>query len=204
MCFDIQSSLTAWIIANSISFYLYHRNRNFDRWNAAFITTFSTMQLVEAGIWWNMDGDNNMNSVLTKLVLLVLLAQPLVQSYMGYQFTQSSILFFISLIMLGVFIGGLFRIGSAKPGQFYTTTGPNGHLMWQDKKTLTFLGNVPLVILYFIGLLVPVMFMGWKGVPLLTIGVLTILYSAYKTKSQEFGSYWCFTAIAYAMVALFL
>jgi len=206
MCFDIQSSLLAWSLTYSISIYLYFRNQNFDRWNAVFIMTFSTIQLLEAGIWYSI-GENKktINETLTKLILITLMLQPLAQSYMGYLYAQKFILAVLSSIIAGVLIWSIIRIVRATPGQFITNTGPRGHLIWSDSKSPNFLGGWWIALLYLIGLFVPLFFMsGGKGVALLMIGVVTAIFSLMVASKEEFSSYWCYTTVIYAMVALFI
>jgi len=208
MCFDSRSSLLAWSLSYSISIYLYNRNRNYDRWNAAFITTFSTIQLFEAGIW-----ASKTNEVMTKTILVALLLQPTIQSYMGYKYVGSdepiskAILGTMSFIFLGMVIWGFKRLWSAKPGQFNSCIGPNGHLVWNDTSTMGqyFLGNKYVIAAYLAGISVPLLFMkDYRYIPLVMIGITTAIYSITTSSGKEFGSYWCFTAVAYAIVSLFL
>lgn len=218
MCYSVESSLSAWAIANTISIYLYQRNRRYDRWNAGFISTFTTIQLLEAGLWKSMDKESKeMNDLLTRLVLLVLLLQPLSQTYLGAKYTGSETLYCLSFIFLGVFIWGLIRVGKSKPGQFSTKKGPGGHLVWTDSGSsgiskssgTSFLGgDTGLIIpgLYFTGLFVPLLFAkDYRGVPLLATGIITALYSMYYAGGgEEFSSLWCFYAVIYAAVAVYI
>lgn len=218
MCYSVESSLGAWAIANSISIYLYKRDRRYDRWNAAFITCFSTIQLLEGGIWVTLGEDSKaMNDLLTRLVLLVLLLQPLTQVYLGAVYTESEILYYLSFVFLAVFLWGLWRVARSKPGQFSTSQGKNGHLVWKDTGAsgisndsgASFLGgNSGLIVpgLYFTGLFLPLLFAkDNRGVPLLATGILTAMYSMYYAGGgEEFSSLWCFYAIIYAVVAIYV
>ena len=213
MCYDLESSLTGWVIAVSISLYLFYRNKNYDRWNALFITVFSTVQLLEAGIWWTYsEGEKNpSNQLLTKLILLTLLAQPLVQTYMGAVYTKSETLQFLSYIYIGVFLWGLFRVSRSSPGQFYTSQNKKGHLVWNDSKSENeFLGGSnPIIskivpVLYLGGLFIPLLFAkDFRGIPLLITGVMTALYSL-SLKENAFSSLWCYYSVIYAVVAIFV
>lgn len=207
MCFDPQSSLLAWSLTYSIALYLYYRNENYDRWNALFIISFSTIQLLEAGIWKSLKSGNQWaNDLLTRLILVVLLTQPLVQSYMGYRYTQQMVLAFTSGIFLGLLIWGLIRVWKSTPGQFHSSVGPNGHLIWSDSLAGSgFLGSFWAGALYVAGLFIPLFFMkDRKGWPLLFIGALTVAYSLFVSSKGEFASYWCYIAIVYAMAAVFV
>lgn len=215
MCFDVQSSLLAWSFMYSISIYLYFRDRNYDRWNAGFIMTLATIQLLEAGLWTSINRDKRgFNDILTKLVLLTLMSQPLVQSYLGYKYVSaekraseisSSILAMMSWVFLGLLIWALFRVGSAKSGQFFTSVGPNGHLVWSDSQSSSFIGGTWVAILYLAGLFIPLLFMKeWKGISLIAIGIVTAVISILASSKGEFSSYWCYTTVIYSLIALFI
>lgn len=206
MCFDAQSSLLAWSLAYSISIYLYYRNQNYDRWNAMFIMTFANIQLLEAGIWQSLyDDQKELNDLFTRLILLTLIAQSLVQSYMGYAYTQQFLLAAMSCVYGALMVWSLIRIWKSTPGQFQTHVGPNGHLVWTDGDAAGLLGGFWIAAIYIAGLFVPLLFMKeHKGLPLLLVGVVTAIYSFMSSSQGEFGSYWCYMAVAYAIAALFV
>ena len=108
--------------------------------------------------------------------------------------------------MLGIFIYAWYRVGTSKPGQFHSYAGPHGHLVWKDNKSPGgILGNKWIVGLYLVGLFLPLLFMqGGKGLFLLLIGIATVIYSFYMAPSEEFSSYWCYAAVAFAIAALFV
>lgn len=202
MCFSFESSLTAWIISNAISLYLFNRNKKYDRWLSGFITVFSTVQLLEAGLWCTKSKD--INSLLTKLIFIALLLQPLVQTYLGSIYTGSNILFYMSFVFLGLLIWGILRCG-----KYYSTIGPNGHQVWRfksgDHTSGLFGGSYGYIagLLYLIGIFVPLLFLPYsKSLPLIGVGLLTLLYSLYNSSTGEFGSLWCFTAVFYSIISV--
>jgi hypothetical protein len=142
------------------------------------------------------------------MVLIVLVSQPLVQSYLGYKSTHESVLALLSFVFLGIFIWAFWRIFRSEPGQFYSSVGSKGHLVWHDSKSKGSILGSPIVgSLYLLGLFIPLLFMApfmTKGLPLLIVGAATAIYSLFFAGKEEFGSYWCFTAVAYAIVALFV
>lgn len=208
MCFDSQSSLLAWTLSYTIAWYLFNRNKNMDRWFAGFIIIFSSIQLLEAGIWTSLENSNGhhpeINDLLTRLILVVLMLQPFFQNYLGYRFTKSKILGLYALLTAGMVVYALYRVGTSTKGQFSSSKGPNGHLIWNDSKSPgSFLG--PVSILYTIGLFLPLFFIpGGKGWPLIAIGVITAIFSFLKASPREFSSYWCFIAVAVSITALFM
>jgi hypothetical protein len=201
MCFSVESSLAVWVLSLVIAVYLYQRNRNYDRWNSAFIITVSTIQLLEAGLWVSLN-DPKKNDILTRLILLTLLAEPLVQSYMGYRYTRRAFLQVFTWIFTGFFIWGLIRVISAKPGQFHSDISSSGRLAWKDSGSSSFVKWAPL---WLAGLLLPLLFMkGYRGIPLLVVGLGTMAYSWYITSGKGASSLWCFLAIIYSITALFV
>jgi hypothetical protein len=203
MCFDADSSILAWTISYAAAYYLFYRNRRYDRWNAAFIIVFSTIQILEAGVWSTKNQD--INELLTKLILLALLLQPLAQTYFGYRYTSSNILFVGTIVFFVLLCWGLWQVYSKPDGTFNTTVGQNGHLSWNNGTSKNFFGSGTVLALYLLGIMVPLLFMkDMAGLPLLAIGILTALYSGIVSHPKEFGSYWCYTAVAYSLVALFV
>ena len=207
MCFSIHVSIVAWTVVNAIAIYLWIRNRHYDRWNAVFIVTFSLIQLMEAGLWRSIQIDNTtLNSVITSLIPLALVAQPLVQSMMGYWSTGSTILLSLGVLVSAIMIGTIIRIADTPLSAFGSTVGEHGHLIWNDFSlpNTSIVGGYFVGFVYLIGILIPLLWMGWRGVPLLIVSLVTTGFSWYMAGSKEFGSYWCFTAVAYALVALFI
>ena len=173
MCFDSRSSLLAFTLSYTIAWYLFERNQNYDRWLAGFILVFSSIQLLEGGLWKVMEnkGDHTeaLNDLLTRLILIFLLMQPLIQSYLGYKYTGSQILGVMSIVFLCMLIYGFYRVWQSKPGQFNSYVGNKGHLVWEDKDSPnSFLGATG--VLYMLGLFIPLFFMkDGKGWPIVAI-----------------------------------
>jgi hypothetical protein len=200
MCFSFQSSITAWIISIILGIYLWHRNHRYDRWNASFIFTFTLIQLLEAGLWKNI---NTNTSVLTKFILLCLLLQPFVQTLCAQRTNPNSKLLFSMCIVYGmILLYTLTRILS-NDASFNTKVGDKGHLVWNDNKyPNSFVGGkfgLLICVLYLLGLFVPLLYQHSKGIPLIFIGILTALYSWYMTRGKEFSSYWCYTSVVYGV-----
>jgi hypothetical protein len=209
MCFDKESSLLAWTISYTIAWYLYERNLNVDRWNAGFIIAFSTIQLLEGGLWSFQKGghSNEINDLLTRLILLTLVCQPFFQTTLGYKYTKSKFLGMLSFILLGIIIWTCIRLWKSTPGQFSSHPGPGGHLIWNDDKSGWFLGGPLIGAIYFAGMFIPLLFMLQKydkALLLLVIGIITVIYSLFYAPGREFGSFWCFSAVAYSIAALFV
>ena len=216
MCFSTASSLTAWAIALVIAIFLYQRNENFDRWNAAFLATFTLIQLLEGGMWSKglepTEKSQNTNEILTKLILLALLLQPLVQSFAGWKTTGEPLLGWTSLLFLLMLGYGIWRVFSAEKGDFFTNVGKKGHLVWNDKSTPNnFLEGWLPTIAYLVGLFLPLYFMTGSegssfapGFWLFTVGVITAIYAMVVAGANEFSSMWCITSVIYGVFAIFV
>lgn len=213
MCFNAKSSFTAWIIAVILSIYLYKRNKNYDRWNAGFILTFTFIQFLEGGVWLSLKyRETTLNSILTTFILISLLYQPFTQSALGYMYSKSPILKYSTLAYALIIGYTLFRIATTPMNNFSSTPGKKGHLVWNDKTHPfsegkgDFLGGGLSFIpyLYLAGVFLPLLFQGWRGIPLIIVGLATAYYSLRVAGKKEFGSYWCFTSVIYALVAILL
>jgi len=133
---------------------------------------------------------------------------------MGAVYTKSDALYFMTFIYMGVMLWGLYRVGSSRPGEFYSSPNQKGHLVWHDSKAESeggsFLGggnttmNKIVPILYLAGLFIPLLFAKeYRGIPLLVTGGATALYSIFLAKNEgAFGSLWCYYSVIYAFVAL--
>lgn len=222
MCFNAKSSFTAWIIAVILSIYLYKRNKNYDRWNAGFILTFTFIQFLEGGVWLSLKyRETTLNSILTTFILISLLYQPFTQSALGYMYSKSPILKYSTLAYALIIGYTLFRIATTPMNNFSSTPGEKGHLskgkesfskggghlVWNDKMhPNNFLGGGLSFIpyLYLAGVFLPLLFQGWRCIPLIIVGLATAYYSLRVAGKKEFGSYWCFTSVIYALVAILL
>ncbi|AQQ73770.1 putative membrane protein [Kurlavirus BKC-1] len=196
MCFSLESSLSAWALSIAFVVLLWTRNKLYDRWNASFLLCFSTIQLVEAGLWYNL-GSEASNGTLTKTILPLLLLQPLVQNYMGWKATGSPVLKNTTMMYLGIFVLGLSHISGKNT---MTVIGEKKHLVWETSEGE---GLMPgwMAPLYLFGLFFPLLWQKEKGVPLIATGVATALYSWFQTNGREFSSYWCFTSVIYGVIA---
>ena len=198
MCYSTRSSLTAWLVSVVIAAYLWKRNKRFDRWNSLFILSFSAVQLFEAGIW-SSDSERCRNLYLG-LLLVALYSQPLAQTFGAWKTTGSIVLKRFIILYGFILLYTVYRIFTEK---FYSTVGPNGHLVWNSTGTDFITGGCKILgVLYLIGLFLGLLWALPNSLPLIAIGAITFIWSLTQTSSGEFGSYWCYTAVAYSIVAL--
>jgi len=95
MCWSFRVSLVAGILAYSSVVFLWNRNGPRDRWNAIFLAVFSTMQWVDAGIWFLHDFRDesfgypcsNLAKTLTVIGIMTILLEP-VASLLGSMYAR--------------------------------------------------------------------------------------------------------------------
>ena len=198
MCYSTESSMIAWIISVVIGVYLWYRNKMYDRWNAGFIWSFSMIQLWEAGIWNTTD--KHYQELFVKLIALTLASQPLMQTFGAWTSTdkKSRLLHILIGVYVFLFVYTLYEMLNKN---FWVTKGPNGHLVWNSSNG-DLIRGVP-GILYLIGLFIGLLYGIPNTVPLIAIGILTLVWSINRASTKEVASYWCYSAVAYSIVALF-
>lgn len=187
-------SIGAWIVSLVIGYILYVRNRLYDRWNAIFLVTFTTIQLIEGGLWFSVEtGNTQANRTLTKFVIVALFAQPLVQTYFGYLYTGSVVLYYFSFVFLGLFLWAIYLVLTRDMG--ISQPGKSGYLVWGS------LSKIPpwVLIVYITGLFLPLIIA--KSWSLFIVGVITAFFS-WLVNAEAFASLWCLTSCAYGVVAL--
>lgn len=216
MCYDKKSSIIAGIIAYMFAAAIYTRNEGYDRWIAIFIFTYSTVQFLEAGVWYSIETNNNrINDFVTRLLLIALWLQPIVMTlgaiYLG-QNNKLNMMLRITLMLLFVFMSrSLIRVLDSNRC-FESKVGENGHLLWteQNKDPNHFIDNyfpVTSKIIYIVGMFLPYMFMANSVRTFVMSGIVAVslLYN-YITyyHTGEFSSMWCYHAIAASVVSWFV
>ncbi len=199
MCYNYESSITNYSISLIISLFLLHRNRINDNWNASFILTFSLIQLIESGIWKNINNPK-INSQLTKLIPIALVCQPLVQTFMAYNNNKDSkVLLYFLLIFIGFLVYTLLTLNDY---EYKTHIGPNHHLVWE--KNNKFIFNNYTIYLYLIGLVLGLLYMkpNYQRNILLSFGVLSFIYSLHQSNPEEFSTNWCFIGVVYGILSV--
>lgn len=203
MCHSVQASLIAFVISITISGVLYKRNRGFDRLNSGFIISFALIQLWEGINWYMRNNDQltpGFDNNLTILIMLTLVAQPLVQNYLGYKYTHSDILHVTTWFYIAVFVYALI-VAFRENTKYHTFLGNSRGLVWQNEKGEGLVEGLGLAYVYLIGLFIPLLIT--RQYALIAVGVLTIMYCAFISEDQrEFSSMWCYSAVIYSIVSL--
>lgn len=205
MCINAKVSLSTWALALVASVYVFTSNSNsVTKWIALFLLAFTFIQFLEGMIWRNYE-DKKKKELLTKLLLIALMIQPVVNSYMGYKATGENTLKYMSIIY-GVILLATIVYVATSDSYFTSIRGPNKHLMWlQDGKTL-FDNKTLLGIVYAAGIFIPLLYMPGKlKYIFLSIASISALYSYNNyNKTREFSSMWCYISALVASVVVMI
>ena len=221
MCIDQRTSLNSFIFSVCISIFLIFLNKQFDVGNAAFIISFTTIQLLEYYIWKSIDNNNKSdNEYYTRLVPLVLFIQPIVQTYFSWKITNNNLLFNLLIVYILIF---LFTLTTINNFEYQSEVGENKHLIWyktkvnfslplyktKTDKTKVNPKEKTIVIqrfifgyIYLLGLGIGLYFT--QQYTLLLYGILSFMYIWKNYPEDEFSSMWCFVAIYYSILALMI
>lgn len=203
MCYSASVSFITFVIGILISYQLYLRNNGNDRWIALFIVSFILIQLLEGIMWVYKDKGLTVPKIMSYLVLITLICQPLAQIYgllsSGNKLTDNMRLFFKLGFCLLVILGLIVSLNIIPKN---ILVGKCGHLDWN----LTFKNknywNIFSVI-YLLFLIFPLFFIEpkWRGIILALYLILSAFWIAYVYGAKEFSSMWCFVAIIFGLIA---
>lgn len=208
MCWNKEVSIVTYVTVVVIVIILYQRNVGSDRQLALFSLTFVTIQLLEFFAWLSIEKQNRkMNDLVTRLILIALWAQPLINSYLAYKYLDQEneqfkfILVGLIVMFVILFIYSIYM--ASRSTKFSTKTGPNCHLVWKRGKGLDFMGD-KLILIYLAGLIVPLLFVEnlKKGLVLIGVGLVLMIFARMMSTQKEMGSWWCWVAFVFVIAAL--
>ncbi len=244
MCKNEKTSLVSFFVAGIIGLYLITVDKNSIRALGFFLLTFILIQLIEFFIWnqrrymglsfnagsalnYASEGDPNNKNVpssdfLTRLIVIALWLQPLIQTYMAYQYGRETMFRPLIILMLGVYILTFLYAGlrvlnpnlsfSSQPHTGVGNTGvgadgktAGGHLNWMGSDG-SILGGTPLTILYLFGLFFGLLFTipSYFGWVVIVFGIITLVYAMTQHSKYEVGSMWCLYAVLLGFILLIL
>lgn len=210
--------MVTYIIVIVMVIILVRRNYGADRHLALFSAVFVTIQLMEFFAWLSLERkDRKLNGLVTRLILIFLWMQPLINSYMAFKGISgttkggqaSKYLMLTCVIVFGVLLLAAVVTAFGKD-TFETVKGPNCHLVWRrnvSDSPGTFMGNFPVMGgLYIIGLGLPLLFIKpfKKGLALAFLGLVLMLIAKKFSAKEEAGSWWCWVAAIFTLAALAL
>lgn len=188
MCFSFEASLLTGLFSWSVCFYLWGRGGLTQRQSheVLFLFLFSSMQWVEAVLWYTEMQKNTLNYVLTSFVIPLLLLSQIVHNMFFFQSLYTHI--GVILLVLG------YAIFLFHHYQGYTIPSNNrlGSPIWGGKEM-----SLPFVLVFFF-----LIVYGRIGLDvqrrMFTLAAVIILGLPYLF-SGGFGSLWCAFANIYAV-----
>jgi hypothetical protein len=195
MCKTFDVSVITGLYSYAIAYYLYRRNFKYDRAVAIFLVTFSTIQWVEAFLWYDVSNPIT-NKIGTALIPIVLGLEFMSTYYAAsMHFPMHNIETIIYVLSFIAFNVAWFNSTSG-----LTTVDPNTKsLLWGG------IGINTVARFLFLGLLLWPLF---RFVPSSTsigliILVTTVLFFYSFKFGDTFGSNWCWIANIVALLQLF-
>ena len=202
MCYSFHSSLIGWLVGTGASIYMLSQPDIYNNWISLFILTYSQIQIFEAILWSSLE-KKDINSYTTSIIPYLLLVQPLINSYMGYQITNEKILYYMSLFYIFLI---LYYAFITRNSTYETIISKNGTLDWnryEGEQKVQFLGNAFVGVVYLLGLFIPLFFI--PNVTMryiaITYAFVTFFYMLYIYRS-ELSSRWCYAVIWLSILAL--
>lgn len=198
MCFSFEISLGTFIFSWGVSFYLLNKKLTLhQKQNIIFLMIFSTMQLLDAILWYINLKKNIINKIITRFLIPLLLISLIYYNL----FVINNIKNNIARLFIIIYIVSFFLVFQTFTGLSldYSTKSKNYFKspIWGGKEI-----NNPfiLVVLFY---LIGYGRIGFKGEKLhhLLVGISTILLSYMFTGG--YGSLWCFFANILAIYYLF-
>ena len=217
MCYNKETSLTAFVMSYGIASYLFKRNIKYDRWFSLFLFVFSTNQLFDYLLWTDFEHTffksvSNLNILVSCYLLPIFLSsQFLTQLWGKYYYETKSVKKAFSMISpcnsWTSFIYWLFTIIfflSYFLNSKSTILSKQGHLLWSSiKKNQNIWGAIiPFLFLCFI--MYPYLGFVKKSLSIRTMvifAVISLSWSFYCTDS--WGSLWCWIGNFSSLIMLF-
>lgn len=216
MCWNKEVSIATYITVIVLVVILYRRNVGADRHLAIFSAIFVTIQLLEFFAWLSIENeDRSLNDLVTRLILIFLWAQPLINSYMVFKGTtnlRSKYFMLLAVVVFGfMFVAAV--VTAMRGSSFMTNKGPLCHLIWNRRddeddeylKGAKFMGDHSIVeVLYLLGLFIPLLFIKpfKKGLALALLGAILAIIAKKRSTDDEFSSWWCWIAGVFTLGAL--
>lgn len=197
MCYSPEVSGGTFAFVAVISLYLWMRDAAQDRPTALILLVIASMQLIELGLWLNLDCRTNIHKALSWSINLVLALQPILIALIIYlfnagRFSRNTYLF-IAAAMLPV-------LGIIPNDPPCVKVGEGSHLEWGHVPNTV---SRPLTYLYHFGLIF--LFLSFKNT---FFGVLYVIFSAvtqfklWVIYENAWPSVWCHFVNMLALLAL--
>jgi len=212
MCWNAPVSIITWVTSIIGAGLLIKRGTRTDIWNALFVLTFSSIQLLEFFMWIDQSC-SGINQIATKIALVVLWLQPLSQC-IGWLYASNDKKY-VNYILIPIVTYSLCALYTMirviKAGDTCSKPAKCFSLHWNFNKASSLsptTGNWKACILYGIGMLGPLFFQKpiTRRVTLIIVNVVSLLLLClyYWPKGESVSSMWCFTSNVYVWLAYFI
>lgn len=211
MCWNAPVSFITWVTSVIGSILLIRRGSPADIWNALFVLTFSSIQLLEFFMWIDQ-ACKGINQVATKIALIVLWLQPLSHCIGLLYATEDKkhikyILIPTVIYSVCVIISMILAIKAgntcSKPRKCFSLHWDFGKASVISPTNRWFASLV-----YGLGMLVPLCFQKpyKRSIPLIAVNFasLLMLMLYYWPRGESVSSMWCFTSNIYVWLAYFI
>lgn len=191
MCWSARVSLNTFLLA-AFSVTLGMTNRVLSPWNAAFMMTYSSMQLVEYFLWTNITNPAR-NRLWSMIGFCALLAQPLISILRLRDGPELRRWRAYLLAAFGAYLAFLALVVTKTDTiRFETKVATNGHLQWRFlPPSLAII--LPWMLLFFAPMVLMKSYVGMG----LTLFILCLSIATY-WKDGTWGSMWCWVGAAWS------
>jgi hypothetical protein len=218
MLTSAKTSITSWWLLALLALFLWYRNVTYDRALSVFVLTLAIIQLIEYGVYSNVNPSQSGTAIYLTLWLqcLVLaigvfifirdhhdsestsLQENIVNSLAGWNVVLQAIIFVIALI----------TSYWSEEGSTLAVTNQDGLIEWKDSSGGTLLGKW--WILYALSIATPLLLLLAKYtftditlIVLLVYGIVSACYVMKYYQANNFGSMWAFLSVGFVFLLWF-
>ena len=217
MCSTAKDSIMAWWLLAILFFFLWYRDRKYDRVISLFVLMLGLIQLIEYGAHSGASPYQSGKAIFLTLWLQCLVLAIGVYIYIGshrnksfisntedwiYLFSGFNLVFF-SLVFIIALV-----LSFTGDYLFYAAPVASGHIEWKTNGS-SLLGWWGW--LYLVGITIPFLlllaFYSWKDIGIiifLLYGILSFIYVVMSYPQNLFGSMWCYLSLGLAFLAWFV
>ncbi len=200
MCYSTKSSIMAWWLMIIVVIFLLWRNEEYDWVLAIFGVTLAVIQLIE----WGIHSGSLSLSESARYLYITLWLQLFILALVVFLFTSLAISGLWLIIIFALFLYGISYAYTVDLDTFSVEID-NGNLIWKNDGGSIF---GPFVPIYFIGIILPFLFLliyyNLSDFGLWII-ILYILFSALfawlVADTSKMASSWCYLAIGFLFLA---
>lgn len=209
MCYSAEISAATAGFVGVIAWHLWGRNRRQDRPIALILVVVSLMQVLEFGLWLNLDCSTTIHKVLSSLLSPLVFIQPVLLNWIVAAFDAGTLApdtYLKAMLPTGfVFLASI--VQAVQNYGACTRVGAGGHLEWATIPKPLPLGDFGKLskIIYFAGMTLPIGTLKNRGFSLSYLAVAVVsVFSIWNASPRSWPSLWCNFVNFLAVLALLL